>query len=154
MRNQENGEGKGSAARAGRRAAVAAALLAAALVLCAGCFNLERAATANPGEEHVFVSNYGWYLFDFIPIACGNAAEDRWLPFVIFRNDVTMDKIQRAFMRSAERTGKTDMRDLTYRNDDTVLFMLPGVDFPIPIPYILTYREIQLSGTVKEPEKK
>jgi hypothetical protein len=30
-----------------------------------------------------------------------------------------------------------------------VLFEIPGTDFPIPLPYILTYREIQLSGVLK-----
>lgn len=128
---------------------IAKAAIAAALACAAGCFNLEHSGTPRPGEEHLFVSNYGWYLFDFIPVACGNAAEDRLLPFVMFRDDVTMEKIQRRFMGYARSVGKTDMADLSYVNDDTVLFTVPGLHYPLPIPYLLSYREIQLSGNIK-----
>ena len=44
--------------------------------------------------------------------------------------------------------GKTPT-DITYYSHESVLFELPGADFPIPLPYILTYKEIQLSGVLK-----
>ena len=28
---------------------------------------------------------------------------------------------------------------------------IPGINLPLPIPYLLTYREIQLSGVLEEP---
>lgn len=129
-------------------AALLAALLAAGGT---GCFSLETSTTVHPEEEHVLVSNYGWYLFGFIPIVCGNADGESSFPFALFRNDVTMDKIQRAFMDYAEKQGKTDVYELSYSNDDTVLFEIPGTQFPVPIPYIVTYREIILSGSIRPP---
>ena len=32
---------------------------------------------------------------------------------------------------------------------DSILFEIPGLDFPLPIPYVFTYREMQLSGVMK-----
>ena len=125
--------------------------LAAAAMCCAlsGCFTIENTKIAATGEHHVFVSNYGWYLFNCIPLACGNASPDPAMPFVIFRNDVTMDKIQRRFMERAKSLSDGEIFNLSYSNDDTVLFEVPGLEFPFPIPYILTYHEIMLSGGVK-----
>ena len=32
---------------------------------------------------------------------------------------------------------------------DYTSFQLPGTDIPIPLPYVLTYREMQFSGEMK-----
>ena len=100
------------------------------------------------GQEHVHVSNYGWYLFHCIPLACGNASTGAWTPWVIFRNDVTMDKVQDRLMRHAAERNKTPT-DLSYHNYDTVFISIPFTGVPIPIPYLVCYREIQLSGVLK-----
>ena len=116
----------------------------------AGCFSLDRASFFRTNEEHVLVSNYGWYLFHYFPLACGNASKDRWLPWVMFRNDVQMDKIQARFMDYA---GPRHVRNLTYTTYDSVMLEIPGLNLPLPIPYLLTYREIQLSGVLEDPSE-
>ncbi len=118
-----------------------------AILLFAGCFSIESSVVRSTKQEHVLVSNYGWYLFHFIPLACGNASEDPLLPLVMFRNDVTMDKIQKQFFNYAKSQNKEAM-DLVYSNRETVLFEFPGSSVSFPVPYILTYREIQLSGVL------
>ena len=145
--------------------------------LClSGCFSIDRGQLIRTNEEHVLVSNYGWCLFGLLPLACGNAAEDATLPFVFFRNDVTMDKIQRRFMMYADDYGRrvaseneakaesdetlerigerVKVRDLAYTSRESVLFNIPGFNFPIPLPYILTYQEIQLSGVLDRVQEK
>ena len=117
-------------------------------ILLAGCFTLDSADLRSTGEEHVCVGNRGWYLFNIIPLACGNASEDPFMPWVFFRNDVTMDKIQRRFMDYAHFYGK-QTGDMSYYTQESVLFEIPGTDFPVPVPYLLTYKEIQLSGVLK-----
>ena len=114
----------------------------------AGCFTLDSADVHATGEEHACVGNRGWYLFNLIPLACGNAADEPVMPWIFFRNDVTMDKIQKRFMDYANFYGKKPT-DLTYHIEESVLFEIPGTDFPVPVPYLLTYKEIQLSGTLK-----
>jgi hypothetical protein len=124
------------------------AILVGAATCLSGCFTLDSADLHSTGEEHVCVGNRGWYLFHVIPLACGNASEDPLMPWAIFRNDVTMDKIQKRFVDYANFYGKKTS-DMTYYTQESVLFEIPGTDFPIPIPYLLTYREIQLSGVIK-----
>ena len=130
------------------RMRIASLVLTCAALGLAGCFHLDRARFVRTNEEHVLVSNYGWYLFHYIPLACGNANKDRWLPWVMFRNDVQMDKIQSRFMDYA---GTRPARDLAYTTYDSVMLEIPGINLPLPIPYLLTYREIQLSGVLEEP---
>lgn len=124
----------------------------AAAALLSGCFSLQRARIKSTNEEHVFVSNYGWYLFHAIPLACGNSARDAWTPFAFFRNDVTLDKLQGRFMEYANGQGM-DVEDLCYTVNDSVMLSIPGIDLPIPVPYLLTYREIQLSGVLTAGER-
>lgn len=124
-------------------------MLCCAALGLTGCFSLDRGQFIRSNEEHVLVSNYGWYLFHYFPLVCGNANKDRWLPWVMFRNDVQMDKIQGRFMDYA---GERPARNLAYTTSDSVMLEIPGINLPLPIPYLLTYREIQLSGVLGEPE--
>ena len=114
----------------------------------AGCFSLETAELTKCGDENLLVTNYGWYLFNVLPVATGNASEKALAPTIFFRNDVTMDKIQHRFMNYANFYGKKT-RDMSYYTQESVLFEIPGTDLPIPLPYILTYKEVQLSGVLK-----
>ncbi len=113
-----------------------------------GCFSVDSAVGGVSEEEYVVVRNYGWKAFKYIPLVCGNATEDAWFPWVVLRDDITMDKIQKRFMDHAGKRGKTAV-NLKYTDYDTVMFNLPLVQYPLPIPYLLCYREIQLSGTLK-----
>lgn len=127
------------------------ACLAAGLVGgLTGCFSLQKGEIRTTSQEHVHVANYGWYLFHCIPLACGNANQDAWTPFVSFRDDVTMDKIQGRFMSYANGQG-ANVTDLTYTTNESVMLNIPGLNVPLPIPYLLTYREIQLSGVLTRP---
>ena len=124
------------------------ALLLVSPGLLTGCFTVESGVSQATGATHLLVSNYGWYLFDTIPLVCGNANPDRLTSFVLFRDDVTMDKVQQRFMDSAVAQG-AGVDELVYRGFDSVMLSLPGVDFPLPLPYLLSYRELQLSGRLQ-----
>ena len=41
-----------------------------------------------------------------------------------------------------------DVSDLGYVTNESVMLNIPGINAPLPIPYLLTYREIQLSGVL------
>lgn len=116
-----------------------------------GCFSLQKAAIRTTGQEHVHVANYGWFLFHCIPVACGNASLNAWTPWVHFRDDVTMDKIQGRFMNYANGQGCA-VTDMDYVTNESVMLNIPGLNFLLPIPYLLTYREIQLSGVLTKQE--
>ena len=38
---------------------------------------------------------------------------------------------------------------MTYHTNDQVLFTIPGSTISFPLPYFITYREIQLSGVLQ-----
>ena len=119
-----------------------------AWVALAGCFSIDVATNRVTHDRHVLVSSYGWYLFGKFPLVCGNIAAGRLSPFAFFRDDVTLDKTQSRFMDYA-RKERLAPRDMTYHTNDQVLFTIPGSTISFPLPYFITYREIQLSGVLQ-----
>ena len=140
------------------------ALLFSGMVLMAGCFSMDIAKTeslkgsalfsseGNP-IEHVVVSNYGWFLFNCIPLACGNAAPDAIMPWRLFSNHVNSERLHDRLMTHAAAQN-ANIKDLPFFRDERVIFDLPGTDFPLPIPYVLCYREVQFSGTLTQRVEK
>lgn len=130
---------------------IKAFLAVCALASFAGCFTIDSATSQTTGEEHVIVSNWGYYLFNTIPVFCGNAENpisDTYGAAVFFRNDVMMDKIQNRFVKYTEKRGKTP-ENIVYHKYDSVLFDIPFTQIPVPIPYFFCYREIQISGVIR-----
>lgn len=132
--------------------------LLALLGLTPGCFSMESApihagsvgalrirAAGGAPAEHVVIANNGWYLFNAWPLACGNAEEKspRFM-WKFFSNDVNADILQNRLSRYAARRG-CDIEELNVFNDEEVFLSIPGTSFPIPLPYIITFRETQLS---------
>ena len=132
-------------------------LAAGGLLLAAGCFSLETTPLGNDSNrsiqlhgndeqatEHVVVSNFGWYFFNRWPIVCGNAYVDRRLPWRFFRNDVDENVIQHRLVDyAAER--KCDVRDLQIFNNSEVLMSIGVGGVALPLPYVISYRELQYS---------
>ena len=108
--------------------------VALSATLClAGCLSTEVSKSDVSGVEHIYTSDYGWKLFNCIPL---------------FRSDITNERVQKALFEEATKRGKTAV-DLAYHNYDTVLLEIPILYIPIPIPYVLCYHEIQLSGVLQ-----
>jgi len=124
-------------------------LLAAAAFCLAGCLTVEKAKLpgSTPGH-HVMVVNYGKYLFNWIPIWCGNVNENPRFDFVMFRDDVTMDKVQHRFLLECDKLGR-DVSDVTYHSAENIFISFPIWSLNIPIPYLWTTHEIQITGVVK-----
>ena len=85
------------------------------------------------GVEHIFISDFGWKLFNWIPL---------------FRSDITLERVQKEMMAEAKRRGKI-ATDLTWHTMERVTFDIPLVVITLPLPYIICYRDIQLSGVLK-----
>lgn len=130
---------------------ITALILSLAASSFTGCYTIDSATSLSTGEEHVIVANFGWRLFNTIPVISGNAlnpgSETYGLP-VFFRDDITMDVIQQRFADYMNKRGKTPV-NVVYHTYDSVLFDIPFTEIPIPIPYLFCYREIQISGVIK-----
>lgn len=114
-----------------------------------GCFSVEVAKEPGGHITQITASNYGWYLFDFIPLFCGDPDDDWIIPCTFFRNRVTMDEIQSKLLAKAQKNGNK-IENLTWSNNDSVLLTIPLLQIPVPVPYLITYREMQLSAEVKK----
>ena len=113
-------------------------------MLClAGCFSLDTAPVRATGEEHVLVHNFGWRLFNCIPVVCGNADPDASCGCAFFRDDVTIEKVQ---AHLAAHAGGREIRCPVYHNSDSVFFNIVGI--PFPIPYVICYKEVSVSATL------
>lgn len=127
-----------------------------AIAMLAGCYSMDvasnsaldgQSARAPKRAEHVVVSNYGWYLFNTIPLACGNSSPDAWFIWAFFSNQVTSSLLHDRMMEYAS-SRNANVKELTFFRDEQVFFNVPGTQFPIPIPYVLCFREMQFSGVL------
>jgi len=107
-----------------------------------GCFSIETATVKPSQAEHVVINNWGWKLFDWIPLCSGNVSEGAFCETAFFRDDVTFEKLQARFEKYAN--GR-EIECPVWTPIDYQIFTIYG----IPIPYIFTYKEYTLSGTLK-----
>ena len=132
-------------------------MAASCLLLAAGCFSLETSPLGDAAghsielfgndaqaTEHVVVSNFGWYFFNRWPIVCGNAHVDRWTPWRFFRTDVDENVLQRRLMDHASEHG-CDVKGLHIFNNAEVLMSIGVGGVSLPLPYVISYRELQYS---------
>lgn len=121
-----------------------------------GCFSLESTPLGAPhanctiqGEAvaHVVVSNFGWYFFDCWPIVCGNITPGKEGGFSFFRD--TVDEklmLNRILSYAAERD--CDIVDLQLFNNDEVLMTIGIGGLSLPLPYVISFRDMQYSGVL------
>lgn len=137
--------------------------LAAAAALLSGCISVERSqrtvfdrlpVEGTPGtpEQHIHVSNYGYYLFNSIPLFCGNASKAGTGNTVFFRDDVTLAKMQNVLLEEVSRRPYSIV-EIQPKTASTCFFSV--------VPYvgntlgIFWYKEVQISAVmVKRPVEK
>lgn len=97
--------------------------------------------------EHYYVLNYGWYLFDRFPLACGDTDPDALIRFSFFSDQVRSDLLMQQFNDRVKATG-TEPCSVVTTIEDGVTFDVPGLSFPLVLPYIICFREVQVSGVL------
>ena len=130
------------------------------LLAAAGCFSFEATkvgagataglrlrATNGAPVEHVVVANNGWYLFNCWPLATGNASDGADFPWKLFQDDVD-ERTLHDRLTSHAALRKCDLEEMNVFEDEQVLLSIPGTSFPLPIPYVLTFREKQISAVL------
>ena len=135
------------------------------LLLTAGCFSLETTPLGDASNqsiqlhgdteqatEHVVISNFGWYFFNRWPIVCGNAHVDRWAPWRVFRNDVDENVLQRRLIDYA-CARECDVADLHIFNNAEVLMSIGVGGVALPLPYVISYRELQYSCSLVQRKR-
>ena len=145
-------------------------LLFAGAALLAGCFSMDIATTdalqesalsSRDGKvlEHVVVSNYGWFLFNFIPLACGNANPKAAFPWTFFSDQVSSRLLHDRLMSYAA-SQCANVKELAFFRDyyaplipaclivyDRTAYFEPGGDLRLTIDDRPRYRTEDLTLT-------
>jgi len=112
---------------------------------------LELGGTPGVTEECVTVSNYGYYLFNVIPVVCGNTADGHIGNTVWFQHHVTLEKTQAVMMREIKpmRPLVTNLQPYSY---ETCFFkVIPYIGHSLGIVW---YKQINLSAVLVKPKNK
>lgn len=98
-----------------------AALLAA--LLCSGCAVVKTSSEG--GREMVAIENSCWYLFNYFPIASGNAQNPNKVSCIFWEKTTTLDNNLRMLEGEMNRRGFNRYRDLvSYTDSESYLFIL------------------------------
>lgn len=140
------------------------AMSALAATLFAGCYSVHVASSPDFSQcrlaaekdktlvGHILVKNEGLFLFDKIPLICGNANTASWFPWTFFSDEVSMEYVQKAIVRRAEQRGERIVQ-MNAINNNVTLMQFPGTQ-GASIPYIICHHETQISALyVKDEEE-
>lgn len=127
--------------------------------LC-GCYSMDTAASptlsactlaADDGEivEHVLLRNSGWFLFERIPLVCGNT-DDSWFPWTFFKNETDLAFVEQKLAARARNLDARVVQENVINNGST-LMSIPTVD--IALPYLLCRRETQISALLVKRDR-
>lgn len=125
-------------------------VLAAFALVFGGCCSVEVAESPLLGkdvEAHVLASNYGWTLFGWIPLICGNTNEESWCPVTLFKNETTLGDMREKVVRVAAARN-CDLTDVMAMDDNNVIFDF----YYIPVPWVLVYKEANISANLVRKE--
>lgn len=139
------------------------AIAAIVASMLSGCYSIQTASSSDLSNcrlaaedgvpvAHMFVQNKGWFLFDRIPLVCGNANTDSWFPWTFFKDEVCMEYVQKSIVRRAEARGERIIQ-MNAINNNVTLMQLPGTQ-GLSVPYIICHHETQISALfVKDKDK-
>jgi len=134
--------------------------IGAALALAAGCVSVQRTTRVaqagtviqgTPGApaEHIHVSNFGYYLFNCIPIFCGNTATDHIGETAWFSDEVTLPKTQ-GIMVEVARNRRCQIAEIQPAVRSTCFFgAIPYVGSTFGLVW---YKEVQMSAVLVRPD--
>ena len=101
--------------------------LIASLVLC-GCATTQvksiEPAGVSDAKAVVFAENYGYYLFGYVPLICGDPQEMNDCSLTFFENTVKVENNAKMIEREAENIGAKEILDVKHRTDWTGSFSL------------------------------
>ena len=123
--------------------------LALALV-CSGCFTLDCAEPpllAPDADAHVVVRNYGWNLFGFIPLVCGNADVESIWGSTFFKDEVTLEIAHGVLSKYVADSGR-EICDIVVMADRKALWSVQLFVVHISLPWVVQYKEVNVSATL------
>lgn len=137
-------------------------LCASVLLLAgAGCVTIDQSrretldgvrlseVNGNP-EEHLVVSNYGYYLFNCIPIFCGNVNPDSKAAVSMFSDDVTLEATQKLLIDTVKARKCRVVSMQPYTKSTCFFSAIPYLGNTLGLVW---YKEVQMSAVLVKPEQ-
>ena len=105
-------------------------------------------STINGTSQQIMITNYGYYLFNCIPLGSGGNANNS---FELFSDKVSLKEVMNSFNEQCKELGVSEFSNLQTEKSSTCFF-----DW---CPFVSTfgiywYKEIQLSATIKNINQK
>ncbi len=126
------------------------AMLSLIVASCASVSQSEKSdipkiSDINGTTKRVLVTNYGYYLFNCLPLFSGGRADGE---FELFADNVNQTKTMEIFKKTCEQLGATEISNIQNETTSTCFFdWAPfGTTFGL-----YWYRESQISASVKVP---
>lgn len=124
-------------------------LLLSFALLC-GCTSVNYSASHKKGTvesidgayKRILITNYGYYLFNSIPLGSGGDAEDS---FSLFTDNVNLNAAMDMFNAECKKNNVTEVSDLQVEKTETCYFSWAPWGTTLGIYW---YKEIQISATV------
>lgn len=92
--------------------------------------------------KRILVTNYGYYLFNTIPLGSGGHTNDS---FSLLSDNVSLDAAMKTFKAECEKYNVTEVADLQVERSETSFFSWAPLGTTLGIYW---YKEIQISATV------
>lgn len=128
------------------------------IVLLASCTGINKTppqsklkiVNLTDDTQQILITNYGYYLFNWIPLGCGGVEDGS---FSLFSDHVNLQSAMQSFNEECKKLGVKDISNLQAKPFSTCFFSW--------VPYVGTsfgiywYKEIQVSGVISvSPSKK
>lgn len=92
--------------------------------------------------KRILITNYGYYLFNAIPLGSGGHEDDS---FSLFSDNVSLETAMEIFNAECEKYNVTEVSDLQVQRTETSFFSWAPLGTTLGIYW---YKEIQISATV------
>ncbi len=128
------------------------ALITIALTSCTGVTHSQRQETPkisgiDKNAEQIMITNYGYYLFNCIPLGSGSTENNS---FELFSDKVNLNSAMQTFNNECERLGATQIANLQAEKNSTCFFSWCSIGTTLGIYW---YKEIQVSGTINSTKE-
>lgn len=93
-------------------------------------------------SEQIMITNYGYYLFNWIPLGSGSNTNNS---FTLFSDKVNLTETMRSFNEECKKRGVKQFTNLQTEQNSTCFFDWCPIETTLGIYW---YKEVQLSATI------
>ncbi|MBO6103153.1 MAG: hypothetical protein J6P03_07885 [Opitutales bacterium] len=99
--------------------------------------------SVKPNAKQVLITNYGYYLFNCVPLFSGGGSDGS---FSLFSNNIKLDKTMNILKDECERLGVKKVSDIQFDENSTCFFS--WVEVIGTTLGIYWYKDVQLSAVL------